>query len=168
VGTACDIRGPYEKGLDFLFEYSAKSPTVYLELSNLAGDHQQNTVKKNNSVLRNFSHCFKLTRGLKLHYYQCIQLITTSAKMGDVLDAGAHSQLFQPLDIANGKIQLKHRIILAPLTRNRGTPLNAESTPENPNRVWVPNDLMVEYYTQRTTEGGLIISEGLPPSLEVC
>ncbi|RKL07281.1 hypothetical protein BFJ70_g16926 [Fusarium oxysporum] len=86
--------------------------------------------------------------------------------MGDVLDAGAHSQLFQPLDIANGKIQLKHRIILAPLTRNRGTPLNAESTPENPNRVWVPNDLMVEYYTQRTTEGGLIISEGLPPSLE--
>jgi 2,4-dienoyl-CoA reductase-like NADH-dependent reductase (Old Yellow Enzyme family) len=88
--------------------------------------------------------------------------------MGDVLDAGAHSQLFQPLDIANGKIQLKHRIILAPLTRNRGTPLNAESTPENPNRVWVPNDLMVEYYTQRTTEGGLIISEGLPPSLEVC
>lgn len=87
--------------------------------------------------------------------------------MGDVLDVGPASKLFQPLDIANGKIQLKHRVILAPLTRNRGTPLNAESTPENPNRVWVPNDLMVEYYNQRTTEGGLIISEGLPPSLEV-
>ncbi|KAI8712010.1 Oxidored-FMN domain-containing protein [Fusarium sp. LHS14.1] len=86
--------------------------------------------------------------------------------MGDAVDVGPASKLFQLLDIANGKIQLKHRVILAPLTRNRGTPLNANSTPENPNRVWVPNDLMVEYYTQRTTEGGLIISEGLPPSLE--
>jgi 2,4-dienoyl-CoA reductase-like NADH-dependent reductase (Old Yellow Enzyme family) len=87
--------------------------------------------------------------------------------MGDALDVGPASKLFQPLDIANGKIRLKHRVILAPLTRNRGTPLNASSTSENPNRIWVPNDLMVEYYTQRTTEGGLIISEGLPPSLEV-
>ncbi|KAJ4213060.1 hypothetical protein NW759_011320 [Fusarium solani] len=86
--------------------------------------------------------------------------------MGDALDVGPASKLFQPLDIANGKIRLKHRVILAPLTRNRGTPLNASSTPENPNRIWVPNDLMVEYYTQRTTEGGLVISEGLPPSLE--
>ncbi|KAL2672796.1 hypothetical protein Neosp_013512 [[Neocosmospora] mangrovei] len=86
--------------------------------------------------------------------------------MGDAVDIGPASKLFQPLDIANGKIQLKHRVILAPLTRNRGTPLNANSTPENPNRVWIPNDLMVEYYTQRTTEGGLIVSEGLPPSLE--
>ncbi|KAM6511878.1 hypothetical protein FALCPG4_016869 [Fusarium falciforme] len=86
--------------------------------------------------------------------------------MGDALDVGPASKLFQPLDIANGKIRLKHRVILAPLTRNRGTPLNANSTPENPNRIWVPNDLMVEYYTQRTTEGGLVISEGLPPSLE--
>ncbi|KAM6505678.1 hypothetical protein FSOLCH5_013851 [Fusarium solani] len=86
--------------------------------------------------------------------------------MGDALDVGPASKLFQPLDIANGKIRLKHRVILAPLTRNRGTPLNASSTPENPNRIWIPNDLMVEYYTQRTTEGGLIISEGLPPSLE--
>ncbi|RSL58752.1 hypothetical protein CEP54_007659 [Fusarium duplospermum] len=86
--------------------------------------------------------------------------------MGDAVDVGPASKLFQPLDIANGKIRLKHRVILAPLTRNRGTPLNADSTPENPNRIWVPNDLMVEYYTQRTTEGGLIISEGLPPSLE--
>ncbi|KAI1841098.1 hypothetical protein JX266_012691 [Neoarthrinium moseri] len=78
----------------------------------------------------------------------------------------ADSLLFHPLSIANGRIKLKHRVILAPLTRNRGTPLNAESTAENPNRVWVPNDLMVEYYSQRATDGGLIISEGLPPSLE--
>lgn len=90
--------------------------------------------------------------------------------MGEVareFNVGAESQLFAPLTIANGKITLKHRVVLAPLTRNRGTPVNAESTAEKPNRVWNPNDLMVEYYTQRTTDGGLIISEGLPPSLEV-
>lgn len=86
--------------------------------------------------------------------------------MGDIIDAGASSKLFTPLDIGNGKVHLKHRIIHAPLTRNRGTPVNPESTPEKPNRLWVPNDLMIEYYSQRATNGGLIISEGLPPSLE--
>lgn len=75
--------------------------------------------------------------------------------------------LFEPLKIANGRIELKHRIVLAPLTRNRGTPEKAVSTAEDPNRVWIPNDVMVEYYTQRATEGGLMITEGLPPSLEV-
>src|SRR3569833_1796243 len=83
------------------------------------------------------------------------------------LSSRAGSKLFTPLKINDGKIELKHRVIFAPLTRNRGTPLS-ESTPQNPNRIWVPNDLMVEYYTQRTTEGGLLISESLPPSLEVC
>ncbi|KAF5599693.1 OYE2-NADPH dehydrogenase (old yellow enzyme) isoform 1 [Fusarium pseudoanthophilum] len=86
--------------------------------------------------------------------------------MGDIIDAGASSKLFTPLDIGNGKVHLKHRIIHAPLTRNRGTPVNPDSTPEKPNRLWVPNDLMAEYYSQRATDGGLIISEGLPPSLE--
>lgn len=87
--------------------------------------------------------------------------------MGDAAAERSASKLFQPLDIANGKIKLKHRVVLAPLTRNRGTPVK-ESTPEDPNREWVPNDLMVEYYSQRATEGGLIISEAIPPSLEVC
>lgn len=76
------------------------------------------------------------------------------------------SKLFTPLQIGGGKITLKHRVVLAPLTRNRGTPLK-ESTPEDPNRVWIPNKLMAEYYGQRATEGGLLISEGIPPSLEV-
>lgn len=78
----------------------------------------------------------------------------------------SQSKLFQPLSIADGRITLKHRVVLAPLTRNRGTPYS-ESTPENPNRIWVPNDLMVEYYSQRATDGGLLITEALPPSLEV-
>ncbi|KAI9036439.1 alkene reductase [Aspergillus affinis] len=79
---------------------------------------------------------------------------------------GESSKLFEPLTIANGKINLSHRVVHAPMTRNRGVPVNATSTPENPNRLWYPGDLMVEYYRQRTTPGGLIISEGIPPSLE--
>ncbi|KAJ6029475.1 hypothetical protein N7499_000623 [Penicillium canescens] len=79
--------------------------------------------------------------------------------------SGKDSGLFRPLTISNGKITLQHRVVHAPLTRNRGEPLKA-STPENPNRIWVPGDLMVEYYSQRATEGGLMISEGIPPSLE--
>ncbi|ODM14598.1 hypothetical protein SI65_09943 [Aspergillus cristatus] len=76
------------------------------------------------------------------------------------------SKLFEPLTINNGNITLDHRVIHAPMTRNRGVPLNENSTPENPNRIWYPGDLMVEYYRQRATKGGLIISEGIPPSLE--
>ncbi|OCT44051.1 12-oxophytodienoate reductase 3 [Cladophialophora carrionii] len=82
----------------------------------------------------------------------------------------AQSRLFTPLKIANGKIELKHRVVLAPLTRNRGLPLlvspDASLCPEIANRVWYPDDLVAEYYGQRTTEGGLLISEGLPPSLQ--
>lgn len=79
----------------------------------------------------------------------------------------AKSKLFTPMTIGNGKIKLDHRVGLAPLTRNRGTPL-AESTSEKPNRIWLPNDLMAEYYSQRASKGGLLITEGVPPSLEVC
>jgi 2,4-dienoyl-CoA reductase-like NADH-dependent reductase (Old Yellow Enzyme family) len=82
------------------------------------------------------------------------------------IPSGADSKLFQPLTIANGKIQLKHRIVLAPLTRNRGLPLT-EGTAETPNRIWYPDELVATYYRQRATDGGLLISEGLPPSLEV-
>lgn len=53
--------------------------------------------------------------------------------------------LFEPLRI--GDLTLKNRIIMAPLTRSRAN---------NPGRV--PNDLMVEYYTQRAS-AGLILTE---------
>lgn len=79
---------------------------------------------------------------------------------------GSQSKLFERLRIADGKIELKHRIILAPLTRNRGVPFSKD-TPNEINRIWYPDELVVEYYRQRATEGGLLISEGLPPNLEV-
>ncbi|KAI8587091.1 12-oxophytodienoate reductase [Geranomyces variabilis] len=53
--------------------------------------------------------------------------------------------LFTPIKI--GDIQLKHRIALAPLTRSR-----------SPGEL--ANTLNSEYYSQRATPGGLLISEG--------
>ena len=55
------------------------------------------------------------------------------------------AKLFSPLQI--GPISLSHRIVMAPLTRLRSE-LND-----------VPGELMVEYYRQRASNGGLIITE---------
>jgi len=56
--------------------------------------------------------------------------------------------LFTPINI--GPLTLKNRIVMAPMTRCRA--LNN-----------IPNDLMAEYYDQRT-DAGLIITEGTSPS----
>ena len=56
------------------------------------------------------------------------------------------SKLFAPLSI--GSLKLTHRVVMAPLTRSRA------DLPDD-----VPNDLMVDYYTQRASKGGLIIGE---------
>ncbi|KAI5459678.1 NADH:flavin oxidoreductase/NADH oxidase [Mariannaea sp. PMI_226] len=49
---------------------------------------------------------------------------------------------------------------MAPMTRNRGIPL------EGVERTWVPDDVIALYYSQRASPGGLLITEGIPPSLE--
>ena len=56
--------------------------------------------------------------------------------------------LFEPYKL--GPIELKNRVVMAPMTRSRA--INN-----------VPNDLMVEYYKQRSG-AGLIITEGAAPS----
>ena len=76
------------------------------------------------------------------------------------------SKLFAPLKIADGKITLSHRVVLAPLTRNRCIPLRDAVSSTIP-RVWYPDNLVAKYYAQRATKGGLLISEGIAPSLEV-
>ncbi|WP_320534983.1 alkene reductase [Robbsia andropogonis] len=53
--------------------------------------------------------------------------------------------LFAPFSV--GRYALKHRVVMAPLTRMRTDTGN------------VPGDLMVEYYKQRATPGGLLISD---------
>jgi N-ethylmaleimide reductase len=55
-------------------------------------------------------------------------------------------KLFTPLQI--GPVTLKHRVVMAPLTRNRS---------EQPGDI--PGDMMLEYYAQRASDGGFIISE---------
>jgi N-ethylmaleimide reductase len=60
--------------------------------------------------------------------------------------------LFTPLQL--GAVLLKHRVIMAPLTRSRSV------QPDS-----VPGDLMREYYQQRASDGGLIISEATNISL---
>ena len=61
--------------------------------------------------------------------------------------ANAHEKLFTPVQI--GPISLSHRVVMAPMTRQRS---------EQPGNV--PGQLQLEYYTQRATDGGLIIAEG--------
>jgi N-ethylmaleimide reductase len=62
------------------------------------------------------------------------------------LDGSANdSKLFSPLKV--GAISLSHRVVMAPLTRLRT------------DKYDVPGDLMIEYYKQRASEGGLIITE---------
>jgi N-ethylmaleimide reductase len=59
------------------------------------------------------------------------------------------SALFEPTTL--GKLPLKNRIVMAPMTRSRAVEANTA------------NQLMAEYYTQRAS-AGLIITEGTSPS----
>ncbi|WDF79014.1 alkene reductase [Mucilaginibacter sp. KACC 22773] len=54
--------------------------------------------------------------------------------------------LFTPVKL--GKFELAHRIVLPPLTRMRTV------------NGFIPNDWMVEYYSQRATKGGFLVTEG--------
>jgi len=56
------------------------------------------------------------------------------------------SNLFSSLTL--GSQQLRHRVVMAPLTRMRS------SQPGN-----IPNEINAKYYEQRASEGGLIVSE---------
>ncbi|GGF01382.1 alkene reductase [Aliidongia dinghuensis] len=61
------------------------------------------------------------------------------------------SKLFSPVKI--GPYEIAHRVVMAPLTRMRSEPGD------------IPGDLMVEYYSQRASQGGLIVSEATPVSV---
>ncbi|GAB2219521.1 hypothetical protein Droror1_Dr00007158 [Drosera rotundifolia] len=52
--------------------------------------------------------------------------------------------LFSPYQL--GRFQLSHRVVLAPLTRNRAI-------------GGIPNEAMAKHYSDRATEGGLLITE---------
>jgi N-ethylmaleimide reductase len=73
-------------------------------------------------------------------------------KTEDSREATPTQRLFTPLQV--GPFTLTHRVVMAPLTRWRS---------EQPGDI--PGDLMLEYYTQRASEGGLIISEATSISI---
>ena len=60
--------------------------------------------------------------------------------------------LFTPVEF--GPLKLKHRVVMAPLTRSRSV------QPDS-----VPGELMKEYYKQRASDGGFIITEATNISL---
>jgi N-ethylmaleimide reductase len=62
------------------------------------------------------------------------------------------TKTWMPLQV--GRLQLAHRVVMSPLTRARCP-------------AGIPTALSAEYYCQRATKGGLIISEGIHPSLMV-
>ncbi|KAJ5085568.1 hypothetical protein N7532_010339 [Penicillium argentinense] len=62
--------------------------------------------------------------------------------------------LFQPLRL--GALSLSHRVVQAPCTRMRST--------KESDGVFVPNDLNVEYYSQRASAGGFMLTEATPIS----
>ncbi|GJC77456.1 flavin oxidoreductase hxnT [Colletotrichum liriopes] len=72
--------------------------------------------------------------------------------MGSASTPRANNKLFSPLRL--GRMNLEHRVIMSPLTRLR--------CPGS-----IPTPVVTEYYTQRATKGGLLITEGMHPSLMV-
>jgi N-ethylmaleimide reductase len=60
--------------------------------------------------------------------------------------------LFSPMGL--GAVSLAHRVVLAPTTRLRA---EADDT---------PSAMMIEYYRQRASQGGLMITESAHPSLD--
>lgn len=66
----------------------------------------------------------------------------------------ADTALFKPIEL--GALKLEHRLVLSPLTRMRGS--------KESEGVWVPTDLNVEYYSQRATKGGFMLTEATPIS----
>ena len=62
------------------------------------------------------------------------------------MSATKELKLFTPVQL--GPMQLKHRVVMAPLTRSRSIQPNS-----------IPGSLMTEYYAQRASEGGFILGE---------
>jgi len=62
-----------------------------------------------------------------------------------------HYQLFSSVKM--GPYTLNHRVALAPMTRLRANAIDA------------PSDMMIKFYGQRSSEGGLLIAEGTAVSI---
>jgi N-ethylmaleimide reductase len=61
-------------------------------------------------------------------------------------------KLFTPIQL--GPMELKHRVVMAPLTCSRSVQPGS-----------IPGNLMLAYYSERASDGGLIVSEGTSISI---
>src|SRR5262249_24798456 len=62
------------------------------------------------------------------------------------MSSNTEKKLFTPVQI--GPITLKHRVVMPAMSRLRAQPGSG-----------IPSDLMLEYYSQRASGGGLIVTE---------
>jgi 2,4-dienoyl-CoA reductase-like NADH-dependent reductase (Old Yellow Enzyme family) len=66
----------------------------------------------------------------------------------------AETVMFKGLQL--GALKLSHRVVLSPLTRMRGTKVA--------DGVFEPTELNAEYYGQRASKGGFLVTEACPIS----
>lgn len=89
-------------------------------------------------------NCFPISSQMLSSFLRSLSSSLQSSASEEM--AHSDSKLFKPIRVGN--VELKHRVVLAPLTRYRAT------------KAHVPTDLMVDYYSQRATSpGGLLITE---------
>src|SRR5262245_18648604 len=95
---------------------------------------------------------FKSTSFAISHRAQCLVRTFASMPKADTppgFKPLKETKLFSPFKL--GRLTLEHRIVQAPLTRMRST--------KESDGVNVPNDLNIEYYSQRANKGGLQLTE---------
>jgi N-ethylmaleimide reductase len=80
-------------------------------------------------------------------WFNKILNINTMQTANKAASAANEAKLFTPVQL--GPYKLTHRVVMAPLTRMRTY-----------DDRFIPNDLMIEHYTQRATNGGYIVAEG--------
>jgi N-ethylmaleimide reductase len=93
------------------------------------------------------SHC----NSNHLIKYSLSNYLSMNKDLSTAISAG-NEILFSPFD--TGVLHLKHRIVHPPLTRLRANSDDSVS------------EMMIEYYRQRATDGGLMITESVHPSFE--
>ena len=78
--------------------------------------------------------------------------MNTQRSAAESSSAAETARLFSPVSI--GQIALSHRVVHAPTTRLRADPDDS------------PSAMMVDYYAQRASKGGLLITESAHPSFD--
>jgi hypothetical protein len=99
----------------------------------------------------------KMPPSVRLLSKQGSSTLSSSVPLPSNIGTALPSQL-----VSLPSLSLARSIVMSPLTRNRA--------PESANLpgTYIPGPLNVEYYRQRASPGGLLITEGTPISLIVC